>query len=208
MRIERISENKIKVLIDTEEAREWKVDIKSMSSNTPEIRDMFWTAIKLAERDAEFYVDGAQLFVEAIPGKTDGFGMLITKVFSDNELNAAIDNCSYKGRIKRTRLKGVPAERSIIGKRIFRFSDFENVCNAASAISNSFDGESTLYKLADEYYMLIIPDDRLMMLEIEKVMLEFSQRQERTLISHGRLNELADVMIKNNAVEVLAKYFN
>ena len=45
------------------------------------------------------------------------------------------------------------------------------------------------------------------MLEIEKVMLEFSDRQEKTLISHGRLNELAEVMIKDNAVEVLAEYF-
>lgn len=207
MKIEKINENKIKVLIDIDEAREWKVDIKSISSNTPEIRDMFWTAIKLAERDAEFHIDGARLFVEAIPGKTDGFGMLITKVFSDSELNEAIDNCSYKGRIKRTKLRGVPAERSVIGRRIYKFGDFDNVCNAASAIARGFDGVSTLYKYDGDYYMLLAPDDRLRMLEIEKIMLEFSRRQERTLISHGRLNELGEVMIKDNAVEVLAKYF-
>jgi len=207
MRIEKISENKIKVLIDTDEAREWKVDMKSISSNTPEVRDMFWTALKLAERDAEFYIDGAQLFVEAIPGKTDGFGMLITKVFSDTDLDRAIDNCSYKGKIRRTRLSGVPAEQSVIGKRIFRFSDFENVLGAAGAIARGFEGHSTLYKLGEEYYMLLVPNDRLKMLEIEKVMLEFSKRLDRTLISHGRLNELADVMIKDDAVEVLSKYF-
>lgn len=207
MRIEKISENKIKVLIDVDEAREWKVDIKSISSNTPEIQDMFRTAIKLAERDAEFYVDGAKLFVEAIPGKTDGFGMLITKVFSDGDLSRAIDNCSYKGKIKRTRLKAAPSAHSVIGKRIFKFTDFENVCHAADAISREFFGISTLYKFGDEYYMLLIPQDRLSMLEIEKVMLEFSDRQEKTLISHGRLNELAEVMIKDNAVDVLAEYF-
>lgn len=207
MRIEKINENKIKVLIDTDEAREWKVDMKSISSNTPEVRDMFWTALKLAERDAEFYIDGAQLFVEAIPGKTDGFGMLITKVFSDTDLDRAIDNCSYKGTIRRTRLSGVPAEQSVIGKRIFRFSDFENVLGAAGAIARGFEGLSTLYKLGEEYYMLLAPNDRLKMLEIEKVMLEFSKRLDRTLISHGRLNELADVMIKDDAVEVLSKYF-
>lgn len=207
MKIEKISENKIKVLIDVDEAREWNVDIKNMSSNTPEIQDMFWTAIKLAEKDAEFYVDGAKLFIEAIPGKTDGFGMLITKVFSDRDLDHAINNCSYKGKIKRTRLKGVPAEQSVIGRRIYKFGDFENVCRAAAAISCEFSGISTLYKMNEEYYILLAPHDRLTMLGIEKIMLEFSQRQERTLISHGRLNELAEVMIKDEAVEVLNKYF-
>ncbi len=38
----------------------------------------------------EFSVDGAKLFVEAIPGQTEGFGMLITKIFSDNDLNLAV----------------------------------------------------------------------------------------------------------------------
>lgn len=207
MRIEKINENKIKVLMDTDEAREWNVDIKNISSNTPEIQDMFRTAIKMAERDAEFYVDGAKLFVEAIPGKIDGFGMLITKVFSDSDLNRAIDNCSYRGKIKKTKLSAGQIAQSIIGKRIFKFNDFENVCHAADAVSKEFSGISTLYKLGGEYYMLLIPSDRLMMLDIEKVMLEFSDRQEKTLISHGRLNELAEIMIKNDAVEVLSKYF-
>lgn len=207
MRIEKINENKIKVLIDVDEAREWNVDIKSISANTPEIQDMFRTAIKLAERDAEFFVDGAKLFIEAIPDKMDGFGMLITKVFSEGDLSRAIDNCSYKGRIKRTRLKPESPAHSVIGKRIFKFNDFDNVCHAADAISREFFGISTLYKLGGEYYMLLIPQDRLLMLDIEKIMLEFSERQEKTLISHGRLNELAEVMIKDNAVEILAEYF-
>ncbi len=207
MRIEKINENKIKVLMDTAEAREWNVDIKNISSNTPEIQDMFRTAIKMAERDAEFYVDGAKLFVEAIPGKIDGFGMLITKVFSDSDLNRAIDNCSYRGKIKKTKLSAGQIAQSIIGKRIFKFNDFENVCHAADAVSKEFSGISTLYKLCGEYYMLLIPSDRLIMLDIEKVMLEFSDRQEKTLISHGRLNELAEIMIKEDAVEVLSKYF-
>ena len=206
MRIEKINENKIKVLIDMDEAKEWNVDIKSISSDSPAIQDMFRTAIKLAERDAEFYVNGAKLFVEAIPEKTDGFGMLITRVFSDGDLSRAIDNCSYRGRIKRTTLKAAP-KHSVIGKRIFKFSDFENVCNAAEAIAKEFVGESTLFKLEEDYYMLLAPSDRLVMFDIEKIMLEFSDRQEKTLLSHGRLNELADVMIKENAVDVLAEYF-
>ena len=35
MKIEKINENKIKVLIDIDEAKEWNVNIKNIASNTP-----------------------------------------------------------------------------------------------------------------------------------------------------------------------------
>lgn len=211
MKIEKINDNKIKVLIDMDEVREWNVDIKNLSKNTPEIQEMFWTAIKLAERDAEFYVDGAKLFVEAIPNQEEidsCFGMLITKIFSDGDLDHAITHCSYKGRIKKTELKGNTKLRYAIGKRIFKFDDFENVLGAASAIKYDFFGESTLYKCDEIYYLMLIPMTRIDMVGVEKIMLEFSQRQPKTLISHGRLNELGEVMIAENAVEILCEYFD
>lgn len=207
MRIEKIDENKIKVLMDTDEAREWNVSSSNMASNTPEIREMFMTALKLAERDAEFCIDGARLFVEAIPGHTDGFGMLITKIFSDSDLEEAVSKCPYQGTVRKRQLTFGAGGGKISGKRIFRFREFDDVCRAADAIHNFFEGESTLYKHAGVYYMLLIPENSSMMLRTEKIMLEFSDKQSRTLISHGRLNELADVMIRRNAVDVLIKYF-
>ena len=210
MKIEKINENKIKVLIDIDEAKEWNVNIKNIASNTPEIQEMFWTALRLAEKDVEFSVDGAKLFVEAIPGQTEGFGMLITKIFSDNDLNLAVSNCSYKGRVKKRKLTPGRNEciKRALGKRIFRFCDFENVCQAASAVYRDFEGESTLYKLEDSYYMLLLPTDSSSIIGIEKVMLEFSDKQSKTLISHGRLNELGEIMIKENAVNILSEYFS
>ncbi len=207
MRIEKINENKIKVLIDTDEAKEWNISVNNMASDSPEIREMFKTAIRLAERDVHFCIDGAKLFVEAIPGHTGGFGMLITRIFSDDDLNAAIENCAYRGRIKKRHLYPFREPSAPLGKRIFRFCDFEDVCRAAEAIHRDFEGDSTLYKYGDSYYMLLIPADRGIMPCVEKIMLEFSDKQTKTLISHGRLNELGEVMIKSDAVNILVEYF-
>lgn len=211
MKIEKINDNKIKVLIDMDEAKEWNVDIKNLSTNSPQIQEMFWTAIKLAERDAKFYVDGAKLFIEAIPKLDDFdscFGMLITKVFSESDLDHAITHCSYKGKIKKTELKASTKLKTVIGKRIFKFDDFENVLGSAKAIINDFFGESTLYKCDEKYYLMLIPKCNFDMVGVDKIMLEFSQRQPKTLISHGRLNELGEVMIDQNAVEILCEYFD
>ena len=55
MKIEKINSNKIKVMIDDDEAKAWNVSIKSISQNTPQVQDMFWKAIRKAERDMEFF---------------------------------------------------------------------------------------------------------------------------------------------------------
>ena len=137
MKIEKINDNKIKVLIDDREAREWNISFKNISENTPEVQEMFWTAIRLAEKNVDFSVEGAKLFVEAVPGsEEDGFGMLITRVCSDAELNEAISNCSYKGKLKQTEMK---FNRKKSGRKYtYRFQDFENVC--VSLASGLFDG--------------------------------------------------------------------
>lgn len=208
MRIEKINENKIKVLIDTDEAREWNISAGNMASDSPEVQEMFRTAIRLAQEEVRFSIEGARLFVEAIPGQTDGFGMLITRIFSDKDLDAAVANCSYRGKIRRKCLYPGGADGKIRGTRIFRFGDFENVCRAAEAIHRDFSGDSMLYKCDGSYYMLLAPDDIRIMLSVEKIMLEFSDKQNRTLISHGRLNELGEIMIRHDAVNVLVEYFS
>ncbi len=207
MKIERINENKIKVLIDTDEAREWNINASNMGSDSPEVREMFRTAIRLAREEVRFSIDGAKLFVEAIPEHRDGFGMLITKVFTDEDLSAAVANCAYKGKIKKRCLCPEEEEGKIKSRRIFRFDDFDDVCRSAEAIRADFSGDSTLYKCDGCYYMLLAPEDIRIMLKVERIMLEFSEKQAGTLVSYGRLNELGEVMIKNDAVKVLAEYF-
>ena len=67
MRVEKINENKIKVLIGSSEAKELNITEKMIAYNTPEVQRMFRRAIAIAEESANFYIDGAKLFVETIP---------------------------------------------------------------------------------------------------------------------------------------------
>ena len=206
MKIEKINDNKIKVLIDDREAREWNISFKNISENTPEVQEMFWTAIRLAEKNVDFSVEGAKLFVEAVPGsEQEGFGMLITRVCSDAELNEAISNCSYKGKLKQTEMK---FSRQKNGRKyIYRFRDFENVCAAAGEISGFYEGISTLYKCGGEFYLYLIPDNAAVLWDAEMVLLEFGTKVHHCQYMHGRLNEYGETMIADHAVEVMEEYF-
>ena len=78
MKIERINENKIKVIVNRDDVKVWNVDLKNFTDNTPEAQDLFWFAIRQAEQDVDFRVGKAQLLVETLPTGNDGFVMIIS----------------------------------------------------------------------------------------------------------------------------------
>ncbi len=207
MRIERINENKIKVLIDDAEAKEWNVTLKKISENTPEAQRMFNRAITMARDSIDFSIDGAKLFVEAIPSYSDGIGMLITKVFSDAELQDAVSNCSYKGKIRRgevTRAIERPVKRR---KYIYKFEDFDSVCAAAGELDKKYAGFSTLYKMEERFYLYLIPETPIELLDADILLSEFSERVPNGQYMHGRLNEYGVIMIEENALDIINKFF-
>ena len=160
MKIERINENKIKVMIDKEEAEEWNISLKSISENTPEVQDMFWSAIQQAQKDVDFMIDGAKLFVEAVPETPEGFAMLITKVTSDEELSEAIHKSGYKGKVRQTELKikRRMMQRKSLDKYIYKFENFDTLCVAAKEIYSFFDGKSSVYKFGERFYLILTPN--------------------------------------------------
>lgn len=207
MKIERINENKIKVLIDGAEAKEWNLTPTKISHNTPEAQKMFRCAIDMAKESIDFSIEGAKLFVETIPFLTDGIGMLITRVCNDKELNEAINNCSYKGKIRRSELKRAGVRTGKIRKYIYRFDSFDSVCAAAGELSGRFTGYSMLYKMDEMFYLYLLPSEAPSLCESDIILSEFSERMPNGQYVHGRLNEYGTLMIERDAINVLNEYF-
>ena len=207
MKIERVNENKIKVYIDDLEAREWNITAGKICKNTPEAQKMFWHAIQLAKESVDFSIDGAKLFVETIPSVESGIGMFITRVCSESDLEEAVNNCGYKGRLRRSELRPANEEAPKKKKYIYRFEDFDGVCAAAGELSERYFGASVLYKMDEEFYLYLVPEDPVSLCETEITMAEFAQRVPHGQYVHGRLSEYGTVMIPEGAINVLGKYF-
>lgn len=205
MRIERVADNKIKVLIDKEEAKEWNITVNKISQNTPEAQEMFLYAIGLAKESVDFSVDGAKLFVETIPSFEDGIGMFITKVATDKELETAVNNCGYKGKVRKSELK---PKRVKVYKYIYSFDELDDASRAAQMLMSVYCGSSTLYKLDNRYYLHLTPKETVHIIEADLVLCEFAHREQKCQYLLGRLNEYGEIMIRDNAIEVLDKYFS
>ncbi len=206
MRIEKINENKIKVMIYGQEAEHWYISFKEIDANTPQVQEMFWKAMKLAEENVDFSIDGAKLFVEAVRGEAnDGFGMMITRVVNQEELQQAIDHCQYKGTLKKSR---VTLRQTGYGKPyIYRFSEFENACAAAGELADRYVGDSVLYKLQSAFYLYLVPQEPETFLCTEMLITEFGEKVKNCQYMHGRLHEYGEVMIPKGAIEIMQEYF-
>ena len=208
MKIERINENKIKVMIDNEEAKEWNITLNNISKNTPEVQKMFWRAIGMAKESVDFTVDGSKLFVETMPAFESGIGMMITKVSNESELKAAVENCGYKGKIRSAELKNQGGNRMAVCRRIYKFDTFEDICSAAGELKNLFTGKSSLYKMENAYYLYMVTDDPLSVCEAEIVLSEFAAKVANSQYIHGRLSEYGSKMIEDNTIEVVNQFFS
>ncbi len=207
MKIERVDENKIKVLLDHAEAKEWNITTKSIYENTPEVQKMFWHAIRMAKENMNFSIDGAKLFVETIPSYESGLGMLITKACTDEEFSKAVENCSYKGKLKRTELKADAQRREKRRKCIFCFESFDSVCSAVGELFGRYIGSSSLYKMNERFYLCLVPSEPISLCEAEILLPEFASRLSNSQYVHGRLGEYGALMIEDNAIEILNEYF-
>ena len=206
MRIEKVDENKIKVLIEDNEAKQWNISFQSLCENTPQMRRVFQTAVAFAEENIDFSVDGAKLFVEAIHSEAPyDFGMLITRVCSEDELKHAIKSCAYQGKLRKTRME--IEKRSRRPRMIYRFAEFENACIAVGEMAGIYRGESRLYKYQGAFYLLLELSSEDSVKDMEAVLGEFGYAVQNGQYMHGRLNEYGQVMIPRNAVGVMEEYF-
>ncbi len=207
MRIERINENKIKVLLDADEASQWNVSSKNLGDATPELSDMFWAAIQKAQEDVGFFVDGAKLFVEPVQDSTFPLVMMITKVINDTELREAIENSGHKGKIKCRDLHLPRRIKKSVQSYIYKFRCFEDLCNAAKEILDIQIKESSLYKFADAFYLELSAFDGYSLSAAENILSEFADRIQTASAMHGCLCEHGEKMIQGTAIDVLNSYF-
>ena len=206
MRIEKLNENKIKIVIDAADIRAWNVDLKNFTDNTPEAQDMFWHALKRAEQDVDFRVGKSQLMVETLPLADNGFVMMVSKLENECDVVEALERTGK--RVKQTEIKIKRRSKSHSLLRIFVFEDFEGLCDGVKNISELYIGESRLIKYQGSFYLELMPRDAFGLFELENILSEFATRALKPVVLQGVLNEHGLVMMRENAVSLIAENFS
>lgn len=165
MQIKKINNDKLKVILSSNDLDEKNIDVDSFLANSLESQDLFFEILDLAEEQYDFNIEDNKAIVEAINLDNNLFILTITKLKSDfkNSYNTSL--------------------------KIFCFENMDNIFTIYNILNkNNANLENTyIYEFNNKYYLLLnnISDN------IENILLEYSSPINNPLFFESILIEHA-----------------
>lgn len=199
MKIEKLNENKIKVTFNIDDLAEKNIDLYSFLHNTPETQDLFWDILNEAEKECGFNVDNSMICIEASTSGAGNFVLIVTKT---NEKPSITLNSTINNKFKKKNLKLKRKNISLnLENNIYQFESFDDICEFIKTIDVTLLGNNSLYSLQNNYYLKIskMPFNNI---------LEYASISKSPKFLEAKLKEYGSLIIENNALETISKYFN
>jgi len=154
MYIEKLNNNKIRIILNLEDLKENNVDFHSFMSNSIESQTLFLKILSKAESEIGFATENHRLIIEALLTPSGNFILTITRI-KNPESKKSISN---KVQIKR---KSINPNKLL---SIYLFDTFDEFCDFCTYLNSSRLAclninliNSKLY-LYDNNYYLVLPD--------------------------------------------------
>lgn len=202
MKIERLTDNKIRIIMSVEELSKENVDFLSLTQNTFDAQKLFSKILSRAEKEVGFIVEDCKVLIEAFFSSDEFFIITFTKISPETSMQIG---SPIKLKIK----KSVKYNNFIY---IFNtFDDFSDFCTYISTYDIDYRKLAkgiTFYKYNDQYYLVFSCINR----DFVKADLFFSLISEfAVLASHssvlvGKVVEYGNTIFKNNALSLGIKY--
>lgn len=190
MQIEKINENQLEVTLDLEDLKKNNISFHSFMCNSIENQHLFFDILSFADKEIGFSLKNYEIVIESFSVPIKGyFILLITRVPKITYL--------HPSKLKYNKFK---ATESIW----LKFNSLDNFCMFCNSIEDISICNSSLY-LLDEHYFLHIKTNKLKIyFKILTKSCEFS-----SYISGNDfvLDENANIIIENSAIETCKKYF-
>lgn len=197
MRIERLSENRIKVTLTTEDLLKWNITYETLLPDNPDTNRFFRDIISQAIQQTGIKLDSCRLTVEAMKRDGNTYVIIIMKNICDKNKPAR-----YKFRWKK---KTGSFFAQVLIYSFQSMNDLEKFAKNNSCYCFLFDGKNSLFRdkeklvlvvaLSEELYdYAILFDDRIC---------EYADRKKMGVLYQSYLNEYANLIIKDTALKTI-----
>lgn len=212
MKIEKLTENKIRVIINSQDLKDNHIDLHTLMTKTLENQSLFFDMLSKAEQEVGFYTDGCRLLIEAFSSADDNFVFTITKYKKTESDLSEENNISPRKKIKVKR-KSVNLKSA---NAIYCFEEFENFCNFCQFLNNIQQFESkkmskdfSLYWYQNKYYLTIsnINITYPNLKNFYSAISEFGKSIHFSNSFQNKLLEYGKVIMRKNAITTGIKYF-
>lgn len=205
MKIEKITENKIRITLNIDDLKEKNIDFHSFMSNSIETQDIFFDMLKEAEEKVGFRTDDYKILLEALATQDGKFILNVTRIIPDTE--------TIKNKKILAKRKSVKIDKKLA---LYKFNSFDDFCNFATLLHSSNCNliiskikKAILYSYNNSYYLVLnnILADISLLKSFCSLIAEFSTYISNSDLFEKKLSEYGKVVIKNNAISICCKYF-
>ena len=215
MKIERLTEDKIRIIIKQDELKDPSLDLHTIMTKAAESQGLFLEILAKAKKETGFNADGHKLLIEAFNFGDDSMVFTITKykVLKNTESEKVPSNSTKKTlRVKRKHSL-TPVEN----RCIYRFIDFETFCDFCNNLNKHTQisrrgliKDSSLYLYNNLYFLVIsgINLEHKSLIKFHSLLSEFSTISTTNKYFENKLKEHGKIVIKKSAINVGIKYFS
>lgn len=213
MKIEKLTENKIRVIVSNDDLDKNNIDFNAIMNRSVETQNLFLEILERAEEELDFNIDGYKLLIEAFSSTDEVLVFTITKYQPKDLSNCNNSQDSLKKKKINVKRKSIDFSSKHI---IYSFNSFEEFCNFCSCINNTekfdikkFSKNISLFLYNNTYYLVV----KNINIKYESVNAFYSIASEfGKLLSpsknfENKLLEYGKAIIKKNAIDTGIKYF-
>ncbi len=205
MKIEKLTDNKIRIILDIDDLARKNIDVHSLIKNNDGTQKFFKKILKEAQKEVGFNVEDAKLLIEAFIS-TEGFFILtFTKIANDFK--------EKKHNIPKIKRK---SDNDTSGTSVYMFDSFDEFCSFCTYLNNSnlgnlkkFAKTNSLYEYESKYFLTFSEIDK----NFKDISLfyiaicEFAKLVSNSSCFFSKLIEYGKPIFKNNAIEHGINFF-
>ena len=206
MRFEKLSNDKIRIILDLQDLEDNDIDYQSFMSNSSDSQKLFMEILDEAEEEIGFITKDYKLMIEALATIDGDFIITVTRSLPDFDIASV-----YKKRTIKAKRKSNKLTTDTI---IYEFNNFDDIFDFVLLLKNlnisglnAFTKDFALYTYKNNYYLVMDNIDK--NFDAIKTFLcaltEFGKSINNSNLFKSRLNEYGTLLVKNNFYKALSK---
>lgn len=145
MRIEKLTDNRIKVTLTSADLMKLDINIKQLTPDSKELHTFLFHIMETIREETDFNPYSGQVVVEATP-MSDGISIIVSKLCAEREIR------KQPRKITSVRPK---QKNSNISVKAYYFDDFEALCDVLAGLRRDTLLSGKLYRKESEYCLII-----------------------------------------------------
>lgn len=207
MKIEKLNEDKIRIILNLDDLKEKDIDFHTFMSNSIESQEIFLDMLDKAEKEVGFITDDYKIMIEALAMTNGNFVLTVTRLAKEKE-KLTYNKKKFNIKRKNSNINSAVA--------IYSFESFDSFCEFCNFLDNnilkyidSFSNVSSLYEYNSCYYLVLkdININSNLLKSFCSSITEFAHFVNNSDLFESKLLEYGKLIISDNAIDTCIKHF-